>query len=279
MIVKPSQSIGAPNLLSVLKDDAQERLLDAGSLQGNSGSFENGRFTLSFESNTGDKLANEDAAFLWTAKDCRRVGWVAAIADGVSGSIMGGTAAEFACLVAMASVVTGAERGRVTCPIFAAEDAFRIVGKQIAKPEGMPAFFWKRAQRDGRFLQTTLTVIWSIQSEIRIASLGDGGFLYRRLESPQCQYKNRSQFFAALGPKSKKLSVYRAKLAPEIGQFACFTDGLTPVVDAQPKAIATLFQHSADAASATIRYAMNKCPELVADNITVFQFTRGGLKQ
>ena len=102
--------LNTTSAIEIFKEDAIQRLNDSGTLQSTSGSFQGGRFTLSFFSCVGDKNKNEDAAFLWTSNEGPLL-WAAAIADGVTGSMISKAASELACLAAIATVVSSGQRG------------------------------------------------------------------------------------------------------------------------------------------------------------------------
>lgn len=272
------------NLIERIRAVATERLNAAGELKTETGSCRIDSSQVSFASITGGKVGNEDyVAFLKPASE-GSIQWAASIADGVSGSVLGGVAAEIACKVALSALVAvhgGNTKRNGALPILLANRVLRRIGREIETcpdqfcPIGVPVSIWNRAVTSGKFLQTTLTVLWETEDQIQIVSVGDGGIVYSQNSSPKelAFHKFGEGALDCIGPKSapRNIEAYRMD---DLACFACFTDGLHEAVDEVEEFPASLFRQTQSAAIDALEFIDHQHPEMAEDNLSVVRWMR-----
>ena len=175
-----------PDLLERYRRAALKRLDATGGIETGCGSFDTQGQAISFATDPGCETFNDDFIAFWQPKLAGELNWVAAVADGVTGSLLASEAAELACYLGLVAVGKSNLNPSAMSqnPIAYVTRVFHQIGRCVqAEPDGLrpancPNTIWKVAVREGKFLQTTLTLIWPTAEGIRIMAVGDGGVLY-----------------------------------------------------------------------------------------------------
>lgn len=260
---------------------AASRLESSGEIEIGCGSFDIGCHSISFAADAGCETFNDDFIAVWRPEQAGSVKWAAAVADGVTGSLMAQEAAELACYAGLASIAKShANRVSSTSnPVWFATRIFHRLGRQVQshpdtfRPNDCPESVWRIAIREGKFLQTTLTLIWSTVEGLRVMAVGDGGILYSYLETPT-QFTTHTfgtGKLQCLGPRSAVQP--EAYLLKDWSSVVCFTDGFAESVEHQRQVPAMLQERDRSVAS-TIEYLNADCPELVNDNLSAFRVAK-----
>lgn len=264
---------------------ALERLENCGRVQTSSGTFCIGDCSVSFASDCGCETFNDDFVAVWKPARASRIQWAAAIADGVTGSLLAREAAELACYSGLASVAkanTGQQRQSADGqnPIAFVNRLFHRVGRtvqlqqEIFRPQDCPESIWRIAFREGKYLQTTLTLIWSTAEGLRVLAVGDGGLLYSQSDDPTqfAMHTFGNGKLQCLGPRSAPAQT-EAYLLEDWSCVVAYTDGLAESVEQQAGLPAML--HDREVAS-VIEFLNDDCPELVDDNLSAFRAAKVG---
>jgi serine/threonine protein phosphatase PrpC len=263
---------------------AMRRLKTVGELKTESGSFVADSTHVSFASAVGGKVSNEDYVASIKPTAGSTIQWAAAIADGVSGSFLGGVAAELACTVALAAVVgdrKGIARKHRAFPIVLVNRLLQRIGYLVETnpaqfcPKGVPVSIWNRAITIGKFLQTTLTVLWQDECRIQVLTVGDGGILYSQIVAPEVIsfHKFGGVKLECIGPKNVPRNV-EAYQIDDWNSIACFTDGLNEVAEQVKEFSDLLFRHSDDAAADAVKHVDQQYAELIEDNVSVVRMIK-----
>ena len=270
------------NAINGTFEPAIDQLKANGNLTTGVGSYSNAIAQMSFASSIGGKNANDDFIAFFNPTDDTAFDWAAAIADGVSGSLLGDVASELACITALSSLAKNPEQIiNAAHPVSEANRALRQIGSTFENdperycPSGIPASIWKRALQAGKVLQTTLILIWSVENQIQIVAVGDGGLLYsvRSNENAFAVHEFGSGKLSCIGPKNVPHDV-EAYQIDDWSCLACFTDGLTEVAKKVEAFSTTLFDGSSNSAHEALEFVNGQHPELAEDNLTVFRLIR-----
>ena len=261
------------------KTSALKRLELLGEVQTQLGSFTLGETTVTFASDAGCKSFNNDFVAVWTPSDAKDVLWAAAIADGVTGCLLASEASELAALCGLAAVASGSVAHRN--PLAFVARVFRKIGKQVAAnqeafcPPGHSKVSWEFATRKGKFLQTTLNLVWATTDGLQIVAVGDGGIVYSTAENLTLlaihQFGNGK--LRCLGPMVASLE-QEAYRIPRGGHLACFTDGLADAVD-NLSGFSDLLFDSEHSSESILQGLNGNHPEFVDDNISVLRIIEG----
>ena len=264
----------------------RQRFSDLGSVSTNAYSCTVGSTKVSIGSHVGGKATNEDyVAYFEPAAD-GSMRWAAAIADGVSGSVLGGVAAELACKLALSTLarnhVQRSKRG-AAYPILFANRVLRRIGFLIAKdpdrfcPHGVPASIWKRAVASGKFLQTTLTLVWEEDQQVQIVNVGDGGIVYSVVSDPNAfaVHSLGEGPLDCIGPQNTPRDIQAYRIENCHG-LACYTDGLDDVMEQVEGAAELLLGDGSGTVADVLELIDSRHPEFVEDNLSVIRFVRSG---
>lgn len=272
-------------LLREYRQSALGRLDSAGSVKTGCESLDVAGDSISFATDPSCESFNDDFIAFWKPEQNVAVGWAAAIADGVTGSLLAQHAAELACLFGLSGIAKSNEPSRSIIsknPIAFASRLFQQLGRHVAsepeiyRPSDCPNSIWQLAVREGKFLQTTLTLIWSTSEGLRIMAVGDGGVLYSYNSEPD---KFTSHTFGSgklqcLGPRSSP-GEPEAYLLEDWSSVACYTDGLAEAIEEREELPAMMFDQRGTVAT-LIDYLNDKFPEVVNDNLSAFRVARVG---
>src|SRR5262245_20377226 len=238
-----------------LVGEQQTWLTKRGAIWVESGSFREDCFRGSLHSDygpTGHEKAstNQDFALAWRAGEGNSSPIVFALADGLTSSFQSGKAAELACWVAVRALVENKADKR---PVDMARGAFDADGHAIgvladrlnadSEPWHAMAHIrfqstWKYILANGKLLQTTLMLAWLERDHLRIAMVGDGGAVCRKVD-PHSSRRRRDEILAecdlstqhvnALGPGNQRVASFDCwKERPLHSPFMCafYTDGI-----------------------------------------------------
>lgn len=280
-----TQQTGASSLKQMLKRYQQAaigRLQTTGKLIVESGSLELSDESISFATDPGCETFNDDFVALWRPKDAGDVQWAAAIADGVTGSLLAQEAAELACHLGLAAICkASSNRSNETGnPIAFVTKVFHRIGDQIKlkpeefRPSDCPNSIWKIAVREGKFFQTTLTLLWGTPAGLRVMAVGDGGILYSYADTPSqiTTHTFGSGKLQCLGPRSGPVQP-EAYLLENWHGVACYTDGFAESVAQKAGLPATMLDQQRTIAS-VIEDLNDDFPELVNDNLSAFRVVK-----
>jgi hypothetical protein len=185
-----SRDIG--HLIGKYKHSALKRLKRRGKVQTEGGAFASGKSSIAFASDAGCKTFNNDFVASWQPADTKEVLWAAAIADGVTGCLLASEASELAALCGLAAIAAATDSAASRNPIAFTTRVFHQIGRQVANapnglcPSDCSASAWEFATRKGKFLQTTLNLVWATHDGLRIMAIGDGDCFIRRLSNLLC---------------------------------------------------------------------------------------------
>lgn len=270
-------------MLQRYQQAAIRRLQTTGKLIVESGSLELNDESISFATDPGCETFNDDFVALWQSMNDGDVQWALAIADGVTGSLLAQEAAELACHLGLAAICktssncsyeTGNPFGFVT-------NVFHRIGDQIKskshlyRPSDCPNAIWKVAVGGGKFLQTTLTLLWATSAGLRVMAVGDGGILYSYTDNPS-QITNHtfgSGKLQCLGPRSAPIQPEAYSLENWRG-VACYTDGFAESVAQKIGLPSTMLDRQQTIAS-VIDHLNDDFPEWVNDNLSAFRVLKG----
>lgn len=139
-----------------------------------------------------DKDTNQDYVLVWRdsrADGTTRRGMGIAVADGLTSSFRSEWAAEVACATALRALAEEPDRASSADLFARATGAVARVLRQMVEdmardpqascPEGQYLSTWRYILRQGRLLQTTLTLAWIDSHGLQVGMVGDGGLLWR----------------------------------------------------------------------------------------------------
>lgn len=293
-----------PLVLTELIKAQRERLECCGRIIEQSGSDQAGGVLVSLHSDYGppdqDKGAkNQDFGLIWCSSETESASvprLVIAIADGVTASSRSEWGASLACWMAVRTLV---ERSAELLPFDLAQAAFDAAGRSIgevadvlaANPqESRPAMrkpsTWQYILGQGKLLQTTLMLAWLDQNTLRIASVGDGGAVWRGLNQ-ETQRETCDQVFAhcdletnqvnCLGPSDRAGLPFDVWIERPIdGPFLCafYTDGVGRSLGDTPLTLLDGLEqmftsNNMDISRSYLEKALSERPQDFIDNITL----------
>ena len=194
-----------------------------------------------------DKPTNQDYAIVWSGyrEKSDRPCFGIAVGDGLTSSYQSDQASQLACSVALRSLVEsmlsnpGSTKQALENATGAALQALVIQAKEFEQdppascPPGQFISTWKYILRQGKLLQTTLTLAWLEDNRLHAAIVGDSGLIWRTyqpLESAiaaNCDLA--TQDVNALGPAARNPvqfdSFFEKEFRPPF-LTAIFTDGI-----------------------------------------------------
>ena len=191
-----------------------------------------------------DKEENQDFVLAWTPDDDKStIDWAVAMADGVTSSFLSGEGARIACSAGLTALITDEEprnwRERARRAMDAAGTAIGDVADEILidpdrfRPAEEFDSTWRYLLREGRFLQTTLSLVWSESRRLNVAIVGDGGVITDGYGSELTEVTElideATNRVHALGPNNRIVSEFDFADSIELlgtGVVAIFTDGI-----------------------------------------------------
>ena len=200
-----------------------------------------------------------------------------AIADGVGSSLLAAMAAKLACLVALRSLAQ-CETFDDAKPILAIQRVFGFLGRRLKgidaeqAPRGIDALTWESAIQCREVLQSTLTVIWTENHQVKALSLADGGIVGGKSKDAM-QFASLSESCIGVGPFQPRLEP-RAMLLQDINYFGAFTDGLNELAEDNQHIRWLLGGGGKLNARQAIDQVLSEFPEYIEDNISLCQFRR-----
>jgi hypothetical protein len=271
-----------PDLLERYRRAALKRLDATGSIETGCGSFDTDGQAISFATDPGYETFNDDFIAFWKPKSAGELSWVAAVADGVTGSLLAREAAELASYFGLVAVGKSDLNPSAISknPIAYVTRVFHQIGRQVQaesdglRPDDCPNAIWKVAVREGKFLQTTLTLIWSTSEGLRVMAVGDGGILYSYLNTPTelTPHTFGTGKLQCLGPFSAPVQP-EAYLLENWNSVTCYTDGLAESVE-QVAELPAMVSDGKQSIASVIEYLNGDHPELVDDNLSAFRCAR-----
>jgi hypothetical protein len=243
---------------------------------------------------------NQDYVLAWrpsSASSRQRTDFVLALADGLTTSFRSECGSALACWVAVRALVgAGAASPAKDLARLAFNDAGLTIGRladELARdpeascPEGQFLSTWKYILKKGGLLQTTLTLAWLDRDHFRLATVGDGGALWRTYQGPPESRRVKDRVLAtcdleyqhvcALGPADRCLQAFDCWHEVELnGPFLCalYTDGIGRGLGASPLVLLDELEnlHGAgveNPAQRIIERAVAERPKDFADNLTL----------
>lgn len=262
---------------------AVDRLHASGRLEIESGCFDSGDDSISFASDPGCETFNDDFVALWQPTNAGDVQWAAAIADGVTGSLLAQEASALACHLGLASIckASSVDSKAMQNPYAFVAKVFHRIGDQVKskpdlyRPSDCPSSIWKIAVREGKFLQTTLTLLWATSAGLRVMALGDGGILYSYIDTATqiTTHTFGSGKLQCLGPRSAPVQP-EAYLLENWRGVACYTDGFAESV-AQTIGLPPMMLDRQQTIASVIDHLNDEFPEWVNDNLSAFRVVKG----
>lgn len=272
---------GIEGLLDHYRTAALKRIERCGSVVFGMGDLDIGADAVSFAADSGCETFNDDFVAVWLPSESDPIHWAAAIADGVTGSLLAQEAAELACYFGLSAIASSGRASAISQnPIGFATRLFHQLGRQVIAapdeftPAGCPKSVWRVSAREGKFLQTTLNLVWSTDDGIRVMAVGDGGLLCSYIIAPDefTTHTFGTGKLQCLGPRSASVQP-EAYLLEDWSGIACFTDGLAEAVEQLSELPSMLFDRARNATS-VIEFLNVKHPELVNDNLSAFRARR-----
>jgi hypothetical protein len=242
----------------------QAWLAERGKLVIGSGSFRSGRLVGAIHTDFGpenqDKETNQDYVAAWLPHDeamQKRFRCILAMGDGLTTSFRSEWASAMACLVALRTLAEGDPSGQ---PKDLVQHAFDEAGGGLGRladelsrdpeascPPGQFISTWKYILKKGTLFQTTLTLAWLDHEFFRIATVGDGGALWRDRSAPLNAEQATDRVLAecdldchqvcALGPADRNVRAFDCWREEKLGgSFLCalHTDGIGRGVGGNP---------------------------------------------
>lgn len=282
-------------------------LTDAGELHGSPATLALNGLTIATATDNGGKPINQDCVLLFTPNQPSPLRWAAAVADGVSSSLNSEAASSLACHAALASLTqayclrhrrAASSRSRLLDKFYACSHHFRSYFRRRARPEPLVAALrslnrigrmvrwsperyrpetitnssWRRVLRDGRYLQTTLMVIWQVDNQLRLEGVGDGGFSvqFSQFNEPLVYQPSADRPVDCLGPHRQPQELGYRMAFDRWLRLSVHTDGVTPALLNTPGLIpTTLDRVRTNQASTALRWIIRKRPDLVDDNLSL----------
>jgi hypothetical protein len=239
-----------------------------------------------------DKEENQDFVLAWTPDDDKStIDWAVAMADGVTSSFLSGDGARIACSAGLTALITDEEsrnwRERARRAMNAAGTALGEVADEILidpdrfRPAEEFDSTWRYLLREGRFLQTTLSLVWSEGRRLNVAIVGDGGVITDGYGSELTEVTElideATNRVHALGPNNRIVSEFDFADSIELlgtGVVAIFTDGIGRGITQCPAELFEVIrneQQSSDGQMARriVQELMTRRPMDFEDNLTL----------
>lgn len=274
-----NENLNVARLISGYEDSVRSRLEAQGVLQTGCGDTQIALDAISFSSAVGGKTENDDYIAFWQPHKSVGLHWAVAIADGVTGCILPSEAARLACLLGLSTIERSFRRNAAgpDNPFALVLRVFRQLGRRIQSapekfvPSTCQASTWKVAVRRGKFLQTTLNLIWADDAGLRIMAIGDGGILYSYSTSPN-QVSTQSfgsGKLSAIGPVGG-LPAVESYLLEDWATLICHTDGVSDLLDFEPESAPALC-NARKTVEAIIDEFCKEHSDLIEDNLSTFR--------
>lgn len=276
--------------------DAVNALTSRGSVIAGTGAFSWKDGMLAIHTDFGpasqDKEENQDFVLAWTPDDDKStVDWAVAMADGVTSSYLSGEGARVACSAGLTALITDEDsqdwRRRARRAVDAAGIAIGEFADEILtdpdrfRPAEEFDSTWRYLLREGRFLQTTLSLVWSESRRLNIAIVGDGGVItdgygseLTEVTELMDEVTNRVH---ALGPNNRIVAEFdfADSLALQgTGVVAMFTDGIGRGITQCPAELFEVLRSEQSVsdglmARRIVQELMNRRPLDFEDNLTL----------
>lgn len=251
--------------------------------------------TISFHSDFGplgqDKPTNQDYAAVWRGKRGEIPALALAIGDGLTSSYHSEFGAQAVCSAALRQLVAEfnpeSPRAALESAVAAGVRATQDLAAELASnaerscPPGQFLSTWKYILREGRLLQTTLTLAWLEADRLIIGVIGDGGCLVQAANLAELRIVAlpdlATQEVNALGPGAAgpvPLEHFFDQQLERPYQVAFYTDGIGRGSGTSPaKLIAALntpgLGTATTPARAFITDAIQRDPKGFDDNLTL----------
>ncbi len=252
---------------------ATRRCKSRGKLILESGSFSNKRFSVSAATDSGAKTENEDYVALFQS-DSHPQEIAIAIADGVGSSLLSEVAAKLACVTALGMIAT-AKRFDDAFPIQTASRVLRRIGSRIKNassirlPDSVCPSMWDAAVEYQKVFQTTLTVIWTDDEQLKILSLADGGILASATDE-EVKFMKLNEHCIGIGPFVYNVAP-RALLFDELDCLSVFTDGFNELAEDNIDFRDQLVGLDGRSAKESMETGLREHSEYIEDNTTLCQ--------
>lgn len=275
-----------------------EWLKQRGSLEINSGIINSEAATIAFHTDYGplgqDKETNQDYVLVWHGRQgsegslpCVAI----AMGDGLGSSFRSELASATACSVALRSLVEqwnpASPRATFEAAIATAVLALKNLVAELARdpqascPPGQFLSTWKFMLNRGKLLQTTLTLVWLQGDWLRVAIIGDGGFMWRTYDPPatevpaQCDLGTQEvNALGAAAEDSLPLDHYFERRFSRPFLAALFTDGVGRGLGTAPTSLLDTLEFPAlpsesNPAQEYLKEAIVRNPRAFEDNLTL----------
>ena len=288
-------AVAAPTPLHSLAASDHAWLRARGELWVGSGTVALPDGSLCFHSDFGppgqDKPANQDYAVVWRGRRGRVPALGLAIGDGLTSSYHSELGAQAACSAALRRLVAEinprAPRPAFDSAVAAAVQATKELAEKLAAnaaqscPPGQFLSTWKYILRQGRLLQTTLTLAWLEDDRLCVGVVGDGGCLVRAANFPELRIVAlpdlATQEVNALGPGDAgpiPFDHFFDQRLERPYQAAFYTDGVGRGAGGAPVKLMEALDASAlvaggNPARAFITDAIQRDPRGFDDNLTL----------
>lgn len=253
----------------VLKSDSAKDAADAlkrpGSVITGTGAFNLKNGMLAVHTDFGpagqDKDENQDFVLAWKPDgDKSTIDWAVAMADGVTSSYLSGEGARIACFAGLAALITDEKpqnwEERARRAMDAAGTAIGEFAEEILtdpdqfRPAEEFDSTWQYLLREGRFLQTTLSLVWSESGRLNVAIVGDGGVITDGYGSELSEVTElmdeATNRVHALGPNNQVVLEFDFADSLELsgaGVVAMFTDGIGRGITQCPAELFEIHRH------------------------------------
>ena len=248
-----------------------------------------GNLLLSAACDTGGKEGNQDAVSFYVPRQPFPMRWAAAVTDGVTASLFSEEGSQLACHTALLALTRSYQQNKLpACPVKLCLKYFRrSIGERVQaepdlyQPHDFSQSGWKRVVRDGKYLQTTLMVVWEDLDGLHIEGIGDGGLIVQ-CESeapPLCLLPASNKPVRCLGPSNSQTHCdYRFRLTTW-KSLCLFTDGLTHLVPQRLQALHEANQHhfrnrNANPAARVLGQILEEDANRIEDNVTLFSASK-----
>lgn len=285
MLIEPTTS---------MTDDALDALRTTGKVAVGSGDLRWNCGSLAIHSEFGpagqDKDTNQDFVLAWTPNEVDSpVDWAVAMADGVTSSFLAEAAARAACCAGLAALLDGSRnwRERADQAIAAAGCAIGEIADGILadrdrfRPESEFDATWRFMLREGRFLQTTLSLAWSADNRLNVAIIGDGGVLTDGFGAATTEVTelvdDATNRVHALGPNNRTPADFDFIDSISLqgsGVVALFTDGIGRGIMHRPAELFEVYRSErlraqGQTARLSVQKLMNRRSADFEDNLTL----------
>lgn len=239
-----------------------------------------------------DKEENQDFVLAWTPDDDNStVDWAVAMADGVTSSYLSGEGARIACSAGLTALITDEDsqdwRKRARRAVDAAGTGIGELADEILtdpdrfRPAEEFNSTWRYLLREGRFLQTTFSLVWSECRRLNVAIVGDGGVMRDGCGSELTEVTKLTDEATnkvhAIGPNNRIVSEFdfADSLALQgTGIVAVFTDGIARGITQCPAELFDVIRNEQlvsddQVAQRIVHELMSRRPLEFEDNLTL----------